>query len=111
MLTLTLNVFSLLCDDKVLCFVDLRSWSVVPDGIKLNGLTDTYMYCNLAIQPGGGVGRVICDRVKNILPDRVHFVCSLTVSTLCVDEQSLLALSFNKNVVNHKKLPKIYSLT
>ena len=41
MLTLTLNVFSLLCDEEVLCFVDLRSWSVVPDGIKLNGLTDT----------------------------------------------------------------------
>ena len=41
MLTLTLNVFFLLCGEEVLCFVDFRSWSVVPDGIKLNGLTDT----------------------------------------------------------------------
>ena len=36
--------------------VDFRS----PDGIKLNGLTDTF--CNLAIQPGEGLGWVICDR-------------------------------------------------
>ena len=42
--------------------VDFGSSSVVPDGIKLIGLTDTY--CNLAIQPGGWVGRVICDREK-----------------------------------------------
>ena len=43
---------------------------------------------------------------KNILPDSVHFVCSLTVSTLFVDEQSLLALSFNKICVNHKNCAK-----
>ena len=84
--------------------VDFRSSSVVPGGIKLNGLTDTYMYCNLAIQPGGGVGRVICDRVKNILPDSVHFVCSLTVSTLFVDEQSLLATKFVSTTKNAQNL-------
>ena len=82
--------------------VDFGSSSVVPGGIKLNGLADTY--CNLAIQPGGGIGRVICDRVKNILPDRVHFVCSLTVSTLCVDKVF-------KICVNHKKMRKIFSVS
>ena len=109
MLTLTLNVFFLLCGEEVLCFVDFRSWSVVPDGIKLNGLTDT-MYqqwyiiqCNLAIQSREGL---FVTRWKIILLDSVHFVCSLTVSTLFVDEQSLLALSFNKICVNHKKCAK-----
>ena len=46
----------LLCAKGVFCHlsVDFGSSSVVPGGIKLNGLTDTY--CNLAIQPGEGLG-------------------------------------------------------
>ena len=48
------SVFALWSAEFCQLSVDFGSSSVVPDGIKLIGLTDTY--CNLAIQPGEGLG-------------------------------------------------------